>query len=115
MAEIDADLLSSPDVKAARKSQFEAQIQDLQTAREMEAAVLDSYWESKGGRPKPKQDDAPPTGGATPGASAAPNSLTPSVDPKKVRAAVEWAKANPDAPQSKEILDRVKGLTNDSL
>jgi hypothetical protein len=26
----------------------------------MEAAVLDSYWESKGGRPKPKQDDAAP-------------------------------------------------------
>lgn len=119
--EINSDLTAGEADKAARRSVHETTISNLTTDRELEAAVVDSYWESKGGRPKPKNvaDQPGPTvpQGDTPRSGAAPaaDALTPSVDPQKIRAAVDWAKANPDDPRSKVIFDRVKGLKNDAL
>jgi hypothetical protein len=70
---IDADLLKSDAEKAALKEPFQSQIEGWNTDKMLEQAVLDAYWDSKGGRPKPKQDDAQPTGGATPSSSTSPD------------------------------------------
>jgi hypothetical protein len=54
---IDADLLKSDAEKAALKEPFQSQIEGWNTDKMLEQAVLDAYWDSKGGRPKP--EDAP--------------------------------------------------------
>jgi hypothetical protein len=58
---IESDLTISDEEKEARGMDYRSQIADFETARDLEAAVLDAYWESKGGRPEPKSNSRRPT------------------------------------------------------
>lgn len=57
IASIDSDYSKSDEEKLALKEPFQTQIETWGTSKELEQAVLDAYWDSKGGRPKPKQND----------------------------------------------------------
>jgi hypothetical protein len=58
---IESDFTISDEEKKARGMDYRSQIADFETARDLEAAVLDAYWESKGGRPEPKSNSRQPT------------------------------------------------------
>lgn len=85
--------------------------------QEAQVTFIEPYRQRKGADTTANNPGSTVPQGDSPrsGASPAPDALTPTIDPKKIRAATEWIRANPDDPRAKKLQEQLKGMTRGSL